>query len=535
MKNVQNYILFGALIFISACGSSKKMSLENWESDSHIEKTLYTSEEVDEIVTAILNSEQKDRPYQAPADKIWQLVHTDLQIKVNFKDKTLDGNATLSLKPYYYHQQELILDAKGMDIFAVELAEQNGPQTNQPKPDPLIWSYTDSLHLHIRFPYIMNQYETVKIRIDYQANPERKLSQSINLAHTAVSDDKGVYFINTDGSNPGYAMQVWTQGEPESNSRWFPTIDNPNQKHTHRFTLEYPDTLTSISNGHLMESKLIGKGLKKDIWEMRDKHAVYLSMFAIGSWEALHDTAIVAFPESFEALPIPLRYYVEPAYKAYAKEIFGNTPEMIRFFSTITGVPYPWNKYDQIVCREFVSGAMENTTAVIHNDRLQDPSYEMEDYIAHELFHHWFGDYATCESWGHLSMNESFATYSEYLWREHKYGKNNAEEWLYDNTTYPYLNDEGLPSEELETTPLINPHFKHANDQFDDIRYNKGAQILNELRNLIGMNAFSESMKCYLSQHAYKNGNAYDWKKCVETVTGKNMDHFFNSWYFQGG
>ena len=535
MKNAQNYIIFGAFIFISACGSSKKMSLENWESDSHIEKTLYTSEEVDEIVTAILNSEQKDRPYQAPADKIWQLVHTDLQIKVDFKDKTLDGNATLSLKPYYYPQQELILDAKGMDIFAVELAEQNGPQTNQPKPDPLIWSYTDSLHLHIRFPYIMNQYETVKIRIDYQANPERKLSQSINLAHTAVSDDKGVYFINTDGSNPGYAMQVWTQGEPESNSRWFPTIDNPNQKHTHRFTLEYPDTLTSISNGHLMESKLIGKGLKKDIWEMRDKHAVYLSMFAIGSWEALHDTAIVAFPESFEALPIPLRYYVEPAYKAYAKEIFGNTPEMIRFFSTITGVPYPWNKYDQIVCREFVSGAIENTTAVIHNDRLQDPSYEMEDYIAHELFHHWFGDYATCESWGHLSMNESFATYSEYLWREHKYGKNNAEEWLYDNTTYPYLNDEGLPSEELETTPLINPHFKHANDQFDDIRYNKGAQILHELRNLIGMNAFSESMKCYLSQHAYKNGNAYDWKKCIETVTGKNMDHFFNSWYFQGG
>ena len=62
MKNVQNNIIFGALIFISACGSSKKMSLENWESDSHIEKTLYTSEEVDEIVTAILNSEQKDRP-----------------------------------------------------------------------------------------------------------------------------------------------------------------------------------------------------------------------------------------------------------------------------------------------------------------------------------------------------------------------------------------------------------------------------------------------------------------------------------------
>ena len=534
MKINPLYIALSAIVSIYSCGSSNKMSLENWENNSHIEKTLYTSEEVDDIVKAILNSEHKDRPYQAPADKVWELQHSDLELKLNLKQKTIDGTAILTLKPYYYPQRELRLDAKGMDIFSVELADQKNTQ-NGPKPDPLLWDYKDSLHVNIKFPYIINSGELVKLRISYQSNPERKLSQLADVSLTAVNDDKGVYFVNSDGQNPCYPTQVWTQGEPESNSRWFPTIDQPNQKHTQSLTLIFPDSFSSISNGHQVYSRKINNGLKEDRWEMNLKHAVYLTMFAIGNWTKFEDSLRLPEPLSFRTRTLPIAYYVEPSYAPYAKQIFGNTPEMIQFFSQITGVLYPWDKYDQIVCREFVSGAMENTTAVIHNDRLQDPSNNMEDYISHELFHHWFGDYTTCESWSHLSMNESFATYAEYLWREYKYGENSAQEWLYDNTTYPRMNGEDLPSDELKTTPLINPHFKNANDQFDDVRYNKGAQILHELDNLIGRKAFYEAMRCYLSENAFGNGNAYDWKKCVEKVTGKNMDHFFNSWYFQGG
>ena len=534
MKFIKFNFVLSSLLLLQACGDSKTMSIKEWENDSHFEKTLFTGEEVDEIVVEILNAEEKNLPYQAPEDKKWELIHTDLNISLNFLQKTLNGEAVLHLKPYFYPQRSIILDAKGMDIFSVELAQQNGKNTG-PMPDALKWHYTDSLHLTIEFPYIINPNETVQLAISYQANPERKLSQLDNVSHTAVNDDKGIYFVNTEGENPTYPLQVWTQGEPESNSRWFPTLDKPNQKHTQKFTIEYPDTLISISNGYLLQSIALGNGLKKDIWEMRDKHAVYLSMFAIGSWKEVYDTTLKVTNQFTDTTVIPIRYFVEPEYANYAKKIFGNTPEMIHFFEGITGVAYPWNKYDQIVCREFVSGAMENTTAVIHNDRLQDPSNKMEDYIAHELFHHWFGDYVTAESWGHLSMNESFATYSEYLWREYKYGKNKAEEWLLDNTTYPQFGNNGIPSGSLKSTPLMNPHYKNANDQFDDIRYNKGAQILHELRNLIGEDAFNASMKCYLSENAFKNGNVYDWKKCVEVITGKNMDHFFNSWYFQGG
>jgi aminopeptidase N len=49
------------------------------------------------------------------------------------------------------------------------------------------------------------------------------------------------------------------------------------------------------------------------------------------------------------------------AFEQYADDIFGNTPEMISFFSETFNYPFPWEKYSQVVVRDFVSGAMENT------------------------------------------------------------------------------------------------------------------------------------------------------------------------------
>ena len=53
---------------------------------------------------------------------------------------------------------------------------------------------------------------------------------------------------------------------------------------------------------------------------------------------------------------IPVNYYVEKKYEPLAREIFGLTPEMIGFFEKKLGVDYPWNKYSQIVARDYVSG-----------------------------------------------------------------------------------------------------------------------------------------------------------------------------------
>ena len=105
----------------------------------------------------------------------------------------------------------------------------------------------------------------------------------------------------------------------------------------------------------------------------------------------------------------------------------------MEFFSKLLNYDYPWPTYDQITAQEYVSGAMENTTATLHSSMSQQTAESLNDenrwesVVAHELFHHWFGDLVTAESWANLTVNESFANYSEYLWFEHKYGKDYAD------------------------------------------------------------------------------------------------------------
>jgi aminopeptidase N len=113
-------------------------------------------------------------------------------------------------------------------------------------------------------------------------------------------------------------------------------------------------------------------------------------------------------------------YYVEKEYAPVARKIFGNTPEMIKFFSEKLGMDFVWPKYSQIVGRDYVSGAMENTTATLHQETAYQDARQLldgnvwEDVISHELFHHWFGDLVTAESWSNLTVNESFADLVRY-------------------------------------------------------------------------------------------------------------------------
>jgi aminopeptidase N len=213
-------------------------------------------------------------------------------------------------------------------------------------------------------------------------------------------------------------MELWTDGETERTSGWCPVIDKPNQKTTEEISMTVPDRWVTLSNGLLIAQKKNANGTRTDHWKMDLPHAPYLFFMGAGDFSIVKD--------SFKGKEV--NYYVEPEYASVARRIFGLTPSMIGFFERITGVPFPWPKYDQIALREFTSTAMENTTATAHADGAQQDARELvegnrwESNIAHELFHQWCGDYVTCESWSNLTLNESFANYSQYLWKEHAYG-----------------------------------------------------------------------------------------------------------------
>lgn len=446
--------------------------------------------------------------YRKEKDKTHALEHTKLKVSFDFKNKQLNGEAWLTLSPHFYTTDKVVLDAKAMIIHSITL-----------NSSVLDYHY-DGEKIAIELPKKYTKAESYTLYIKYTARPE-KVKQK---GSSAIKQAKGLYFINADGSDKNKPTQIWTQGETEASSCWFPTIDSPNQKTSQEIYMTVPSKFKTLSNGKLESQTANANGTRTDYWNFTQKHAPYLFFMGVGEFEIIKDTY----------KNIPVEYYVEKKYAPYAKDIFGNTPEMMAYFSKITGIEYPWNKYSQIVGRDYISGAMENTTAVIHGEQAYQTPGQLideniqENTIAHELFHHWFGDLVTAESWSNLTLNESFANYSEYLWSAHKYGKNTADAHMLENI-------KGYKEGQNSEKQLVRFNYKDKEDLFDAVSYNKGGAVLHMLRNYVGDAAFFASLKLYLTKNKYKSAEVHQLRLAFEEVTGKDLNWFFTQWYFESG
>ncbi|AZA77508.1 M1 family peptidase [Chryseobacterium sp. G0186] len=464
-------------------------------------------------VSAQTETSGREKVYRATHTKVTELKHTKLKVNFDYQKEQMNGEEWLTASPYFYATNELILDAKGMLIHEVAL-DNNG------KKSPLKYEYKDDiLKISLDKTYQKNQDYTVYIK--YTSRPNEVKQQG----SMAINDAKGLYFINAQGTEPDMPTQIWTQGETESSSAWFPTIDKSNQKTTQEIYMTVPDKYVTLSNGVLKDSQKESNGLRTDHWVMDKRHSTYLFFMGVGEYAIVKD----------KWRNIPVDYYIEKEYEPYAKQIYGNTPEMIEFFSKRLNYDYPWAKYAQISGRNYVSGAMENTTATLHgSDILQKPGQLIdentwEDTIAHELFHHWFGDLVTAESWSNLTVNESFANYSEYLWNEYKYGKDQADYHMMTDVNR-YIHNPGDFNKDL-----VRFNYESREDVFDLVTYQKGGGILNMLRNYLGDDAFFAGMTDYLKTYEYQNAEAHQLRLSFEKVSGKDLNWFFNQWYFSNG
>jgi len=445
------------------------------------------------------------------------LLHTRVDISFDWAKKRANGNATLTMRPWFYATGQVTLDAKNFDIHSVAFA----PSATQ-KAQDLKYEYNnEQLTIQLGRSYTRN--EEFKININYTAKPDERASFG---GSDAIRSDKGLYFINADGAVENKPRQIWTQGETESNSFWMPTVDKPNERCTQEMYITVEDKYKTLSNGVLVSSKKNADGTRTDYWKMDKPHAPYLFMMTVGEFAVVR--------EKWRGIDVD--YYVEPKYEPYAKDIYPHTTEMLEFFSKLLDYPYPWQKYAQVIVRDYVSGAMENTTAVIFGEFMQKTKRELiddhmtnEKIVAHEMFHHWFGDLVTTESWANLTLNEGFANYSEYLWIEHKYGREAADEHLMEEQQgYLYSAGDG-------GHPLIHFGYENREDMFDAHSYNKGGCILHMLRDIVGDEAFFASFNRYLKKNEYTDVESHELRLAFEDVTGQDLNWFFNQWFLGAG
>ncbi|MDQ6889475.1 MAG: M1 family metallopeptidase [Bacteroidota bacterium] len=451
--------------------------------------------------------------YRASYTRINELVHTKLMVSFDYNKSWMFGKEWVTLRPHFYPTDSLTLDAKGMEIKEISLMKGTAKI-------PLKYEY-DGMELRINLGRMYKATENYTLYIDYISKPdELKVEGS-----AAITDAKGLYFINPKGEDPDKPTEIWTQGETEANSAWFPTLDKPNEKTTEEIYMTVPSKYVTLSNGLLISQKKNADSTRTDYWRMDLPHSPYLFFMGVGDYVIVKD----------KYKNIPVDYYVEKEYASVAKKIFGETPAMIGLYEKLTGVPFPWTKYDQIVGRDYVSGAMENTTATLHQESAYQNARQLvdgnkwEEVIAHELFHQWFGDLVTTESWSNITLNESFADYSETLWDTYRYGKDAGDEHIEENRQTYLSNPANF------TKDLVRFYYSNKEDVFDQVSYPKGGSILHMLRSYVGDSAFFKSLNLYLNTYKFKNAEAHQLRLVFEQVTGQDLNWFWNQWYFGSG
>lgn len=475
-----------------------------------------------DVYDSLLKVERDEVPgseRHAP-DRHFRLHHLKLELQFDLAEESVRGTATLTLSPFAEGLQSLDLDAAEMSIRGVRRLQAQ-QETVAPAPLRMLGeTLLDSSPINLTFD---TRQETLSIELDHALKRDEEVT--LEIAYSC-RPRKGLFFIKPDEAYPDKPHQIWSQGQTEDAHWWFPCADTPHQKMTTELIATVDEKYFALSNGALVGST--GNTAEKTItyhWRQEQPHPAYLVTVVIGEYELVQ--------ERLKGLPV--EYYVYGDRAEAGQKLFQRTPEMIEFFASKFGYPYPFAKYSQILVDDFLFGAMENTTATTMTDRcLLDARAELdvnyEDIVAHELAHHWWGDLVTCKHWSEIWLNESFATYSEYLWREHTQGSDEARFGLFQDFLV-YLHEDFSS----HRRPILFHHYRYSEELMDRHAYEKGACVLHMLRHVLGDEAFFRSMMRHLSKYAFGVAETNDLKTSIEEVTGKNLHWFFDQWIYSPG
>lgn len=435
--------------------------------------------------------------------------HLKLELRIDEEKESVEGTATVTLSPINDGFKHFELDASEMRIASVRL---------------LAVEQRDTGHL-IRSTA---QFAT---RLDFETHPDRLVieldrsyarNEQITVAiNYSCFPRKGLFFIKPDVTYTNKPRQVWSQGENEDSHWWFPCHDVTNQKMTTELIVTVNAKYFALSNGELLGVRdNQQEGTRTFHWSQAQPHPAYLVTVVIGEYEQIKDT--------YKDLPVD--YYVYKDRVAAGQKLFANTPKMIELFEQRFGYKYPYAKYAQILVDDFLFGAMENTSASTFTDRcLLDAQAELDinydDIVAHELAHQWWGDLVTCKDWAQIWLNESFATYSEYLWREHSRGRDEARFVIFQDFL-TYLREDWTS----HRRPIDCRKYRFSEELMDRHAYEKGACVLDMLRWTLGDDGFFRSLAHYLKKFEFNVAETNDFKIAIEEATGQNLHWFFDQW-----
>jgi aminopeptidase N len=432
-------------------------------------------------------------PQYAP-DREADILHITIDVTPDFQTRTVAGTTSIKFAPIVKPLTELKLNAIDLDVSSITSgARMEG------------YSVTDEA-IAITFEPAIRPGAQTTVTVVYEAEPRQ-----------------GLYFRTPEMGYQEQDTHLFTQGESHLAPHWYPNYDYPNERSSSEVICRVPKEMTVLSNGRLVSEEVDSEtGLKAVTWLQEKPHVNYLIALVAGRLKKIES----------KYKGIPIAFYTPASLIEYAQNSFKDTADMLEYYETEIGIPYPWDQYNQAVVRDFVAGGMENTTLTIltertlHTDETQNIR-SSQSLVAHELVHQWFGDYVTCKDWSHTWLNEGFATYYEDLYDGHKNGRDSMLAGLYGTASY-------LLADRPEHKPIVYRSYKRAGEQFDYRTYSKAGWVLHMLRTELGAQMFRKCVKEYLERHALGSVVTEDFRSVIEELTGRSYDRFFDEWIYHG-
>ncbi len=427
-------------------------------------------------------------------DRLVDIRHLTLDVTPDFKTRTIAGTVTLSFTPIAQPLETLTLDS--VDLIIDQVRAEAATLADHQVTD-------EQLLLHFATPIPPGT--EVTVTISYHGQPE-----------------KGLHFRTPELGYPAGDTQLWTQGEAEEHRYWFPCYDYPNERFSSEVICRVPTGMDVMSNGSLVSSQPTAAGLTEWHWKQAQPHVNYLIALAAGHFHKLNASAGT----------VPLTLWVPPSEKDQAALAFRDTAAIMTFFQEEIGVPYPWDKYAQVYCHDFLAGGMENTSCSFMAGGLLFPEAvgrldSLHGLDAHELVHQWFGDLITCRDWSHLWLNEGFASYYTLLYEEAKNGREGFLTGLHKAAARVI--------ESKDRRPIVWRDYGDPMQQFDSRAYPKGAWVLHMLRSQLGKPLYQKAIRLYLDRHRNGIVATDDLQDIFEEVSGRSFDQFFDQWVHHGG
>jgi aminopeptidase N len=306
---------------------------------------------------------------------------------------------------------------------------------------------------------------------------------------------------------------IWTQGQGMESAHWLPSRNDTRDKIIFNLCVKGQTPLRVISNGVLEVTQ--GMGRQDSCFVMEHPMSSYLLALVIGPFERQTQTTTSG---------VVIENYHRPQDSLYAAVTYRYSSEILGFLEKEIGYGYPWSNYKQVPIVDFLYAGMENTACTLFDQHFMRAAY-YEDALgyfeinAHEMAHQWFGNLVTKAHDQDQWLHEGFATFYSWQAIRHILGPEQYQKELY------------TAAQELisgQSRQALQPLISDQGTSLD--YYTKGAWALVQLQQLIGVEAFVESIKSFVHQYAYGSVTTSDFINVVARQSPVDLSAWENDW-----